>query len=215
MMKRIGLAALLMLAASPAALAQVAAEHPGATGGGMPQLNFGHPLVVSQVVWLLLIFGLLYYTMANVALPRVTEVLEQRRQRIDADLEAAHAAKQRADAAFEEHRAATARARAEAQMAIGAAVQRTQDEVAAKAEVVTARLNDQIGQAEARIAAARDSAMGALRQVAVETAEALVHRLVGSGDGGPGGQSSGHLDQLDRAVDRQLALRDLPAGERA
>ncbi len=207
MMKRIRLAAVLLLAA-PAAWAQVAAEHPGSTGGGMPQLNFGHPLVVAQVVWLLLIFALLYYTMASVALPRVAEVLEQRRQRIDADLEAAQAAKQRADAALAEHRTATAQARAEAQTAINSAVQHAQAEAAAKAEVMTARLNAQIGEAEVRIAAARDSAMGALRQVAAETAEALVNRLIG--EGGQAGRG-----QVDRAVDRALALRNQPAGGRA
>lgn len=204
-MKRIGLAALLMLATAPAAWAQVAEEHPGATGGGMPQLNFSHPLVVSQVVWLLLIFGLLYYTMANVALPRVASVLEERRQRIDADLEAAQAAKQRADAALAEHRSATAKARGEAQASINGAVQRAQEEAAARAEVMTAKLNTQIAEAETRIAAARDSAMGALRQVSAETAEALVGRLIGAGDRG----------QIDRAVDRELALRDMPAEGRA
>lgn len=211
MMKRIGLAAWLMLAMAPAAWAQVAAEHPGSTGGGMPQLNFSHPLVVAQVVWLLLIFGLLYYTMAKVALPRVAEVLEQRRQRIDGDLEAAQAAKQRADVALEEHRAATAKARGEAQAAINAAVQQAQVAAAGQAEVMTARLNAQIGEAEARIAAARDSAMGALRQVAAETAEALVNRLIGPGNGA--GQSD--RAQVDRAVDRHLSLRDMPAGGRA
>jgi len=187
----------MALAAVPAA-AQVAAEHPGSSGGGMPQLNFGHPLIIAQVVWLLIIFGLLYYIMASVALPRVAAVLEERRRRIEGDLEAAQEAKLRADGALAEHRSATARARSEAQAAINASVQRAQEEAAAKAEVLNAKLGAQIEAAEQRIAAARDSAMGALRQVSAETAEALVSRLIGAG-------TSRAL--VDQAVDRELAQR--------
>ncbi len=188
-----------LLAAAPAALAQVATEHPGSTGGGMPQLNFGHPLLIAQVVWLLIIFGLLYAVMAQVALPGVASVLEARRRRIDGDLEAAQAAKARADNALAEHRAATARARAEGQAAIAEAVQRAQAEAAARSEESNARLNAQIEAAERRIAAARDSAMGALRQVSAETAEALVSRLVGGG--------GADRAAIERAVDGELAAR--------
>ena len=187
------------LAAAPAALAQVAGEHPGATGGGMPQLNFGHPLVISQVVWLLLIFGLLYVVMAQVALPGVASVLEERRRRIDGDLEAAQAAKARADEALAEHRAATAKARSEGQAAIAEAVQRAQEEAAARSDELNARLNTQIEAAEKRIAAARDSAMGALRQVSADTAEALVSRLVGG--------AAADRAAVERAVDGELAAR--------
>jgi F-type H+-transporting ATPase subunit b len=188
----------LALAAAPA-LAQVAGEHPGSTGGGMPQLNFGHPLVIAQVIWLLIIFGLLYAVMSQVALPGVAAVLEERRRRIDGDLEAAQAAKARADAALAEHRAATARARSEGQAAIAEAVQRAQAEAAARSEELNARLNAQIETAERRIAAARDSAMGALRQVSADTAEALVSRLVGG--------AAADRAAVERAVDGELAAR--------
>ncbi|MFC7551331.1 hypothetical protein ACFQU7_01990 [Pseudoroseomonas wenyumeiae] len=50
--------------------------------GGMPQLDFSNPLMLAQVVWLLIIFGILYYVLANVVLPRFDSVLENRRARI-------------------------------------------------------------------------------------------------------------------------------------
>ena len=191
------LGGLALLGAVPA-LAQVAGENPGATGGGMPQLNFGHPLVIAQVVWLLIIFGLLYVTMDQVALPGVARVLEERKRRIDGDLEAAQAAKGRADAALAEHRAATARARSEGQAAIAEAVARAQGAAATRSEELNTRLNAQIEAAERRIAAARDSAMGALRQVSADTAEAMVSRLVGGGT---------DRAAVERAVDGELAAR--------
>jgi F-type H+-transporting ATPase subunit b len=186
-----------LLAAAPA-LAQVAEEHPGATGGGMPQLNFGHPLVIAQVVWLFVIFGLLYVVMEQVALPRVASVLDERRRRIDGDLEAAQAAKGRADEAMAEHRTATAKARAEGQAAIAEAVGRAQAEAGSRSDELNARLNTQIEAAEKRIAAARDSAMGALRQVSADTAEAVVARLIGGG---------GDRAAVERAVDGELVAR--------
>jgi F-type H+-transporting ATPase subunit b len=186
-------------------LALAADAHGEAGGGGMPQLRFNDPWMHAQVVWLLLIFGLLYYVMAKVALPEVASVLEARRQRIEGDLEAAQEAKGRADAALAEHRAATAQARAEAQAAISTAAQQAQAEAAARSEALNAKLAAQVEEAEGRISAARDAAMGALRQVATETTDALVARLIGSVDRGA----------VEAAVDRELATRTAQAGGRA
>ncbi len=194
MTKRIRLAAASLLALLPA-IAHAAEGH--GEGGGMPQLRFNDPLMLAQIVWLLIIFGLLYYIMSAIALPRVAEVLETRRRRIEGDLEAAQQAKQRADAALAEHRAATARARAEAQAAIAQAMGQAQAEAAQKAEAFNERLNAQIEEAEKRIAAARDAAMGALRQVSADTAEALVSRLTGRAD----------RAAVTRAVERELQAR--------
>lgn len=197
MKKTIRIATLLSLATLPA-MAQVASEHPGATSSaGMPQLDFGNPWTIAQVVWMLIIFGALYYVMARYALPQVESVLEARRARIEGDLESAQAAKQRADAAMADHQAATAKARAEAQSAVAAATQKAQAEAAQRAEALNAKLAAQIEAAETQIASARDNAMGALRQVATDTADALVSRLIGRSDSAA----------VAQAVDRELAAR--------
>lgn len=185
----LGAPGMAVLAADP--------QHPPEQAGGMPQLDFGNPLMTAQIVWLLLIFGLLYFVMKNYALPRVGEILEERRRRIAADLEAARAAKAEADAAAAAHREATQRARAEAQAAVASALQQAQDEAQKRAEALNARLAEQIAAAEARIGAARDSAMAALRQVATDTTEALVRRLVGTAD----------RAAVEAAVARELAAR--------
>jgi F-type H+-transporting ATPase subunit b len=192
------------------ALAVGAALLPGlafaATGGappveGMPQLAFGHPLqgryLLANIVWLLIIFGLLYFVMANYALPQVGSVLENRAARIAGDLEAAQAAKANADAAMAAHREATAKARSEAQGQINTALQQAQAEAQARSDELAARLARQIEEADARIAAARDAAMGALRQVATDTTQALVARLSVQADPA----------LVGAAVDRALAAR--------
>ena len=190
------LLALMALTLPTAALAAGAEAVPG-----MPQLAFGHAvqgrLLISQVVWLLIIFGLLYWLVKNIGLPRVAEVLEDRRKRIEGDLEAAQRMKQDADAAMVAHRAATTKARAEAQAAVAAAVEAAEDETNARTDALSARLAAQINAAEERIGQARTTAMGALREVATETTTAVVAKLLGHAE----------PRAVAAAVDRELALR--------
>ena len=191
---------LAMLAVTAAPGIALAAEP---SGEGMPQLRFGDDLLIAQVVWLLIIFGWLYFIMANFALPRVASVLEERRRRIEGDLEAARQAKAEADAALAAHRQATQKARAEAQAAIAAAMQSAQAEATARNEALAARLAETIKEAEGSIAVARDRAMGALREVSIDTTQALVARLAGQAQAAAVGA----------AVDRALIARGLPGAQ--
>lgn len=192
--------AITALVALPS-LALAATAGSGPPVEGMPQLAFGHPLqgryLIANVFWLLVIFGILYWVMATFALPQVGSILEARAQRIAADLEAAQAAKAEADAALAAHREATAKARAEAQGRIAEALAQSQAAAQARSDELAARLARQIEEADARIAAARDAAMGALRQVATDTTEALVRRLSVQADPAV----------VRGAVDRALAAR--------
>ncbi len=146
----------------------------------MPQLDFANHLTISQVVWMAFIFAALYFLLARWALPQVAEVLDSRAARIAADLDTANTAKNEADAAVAEITRASRDANSEAQASIASAVNQAKAEAAEQARVASAELDAQLSQAEQRIAAARSAAMGALRQVASETAGAVVSRLTGT-----------------------------------
>ncbi len=165
-----------LLLASHAAMA--AEEAPKQEG--MPQLNFANPLTTAQVVWLAIIFAVLYLLLSRWALPQVAEVLEFRAASIGRDLEAARTAKAEADAAIAELTAATRSAQAAAQSEIANAVDAAHRAAAAQAAELNAKLEAQLAGAEARIDAARKSALGALREVATDTAQNVVNRLTGS-----------------------------------
>ena len=160
--------ALLLLAPSAAFAAE-----------GMPQLDFANPLTLSQVVWLAIIFLAFYLLLSNTALPRVREVLHTRAERIESDLTTARTAKDEADRSTASVLEATRAARSDAQARIAEAVNQAKAEAATRAHADDERLNAQLEAAEARIASARGAAMGALRQVASETAGAVVQRLTG------------------------------------
>ena len=183
-MRRI-LLATIMSATLPA-LAWAASSAGGPPVEGMPQLAFGHPvqgpLLIGQVVWQVIIFFSLFMLMAFVALPRLGAVIDNRRQRIEADLEAARAAMTSADAAIAAQREATQAARAEAQAAVNAAMQSAQQEMDAKAEALNAALAKQVAEAEARIDQGRKAALGAIQQVASDTVGALLTKLGAAAD---------------------------------
>ena len=184
---------LLILAAAAFGIpaAAIAAE-------GMPQLAFDNPMTISQIVWGALIFGLLYFLLSKSALPQVAEVLQARASRIESDLDTARLAKAEADHAVADSDQADRKARAEAQARVSEALAAAKAEAGAQAHEAEERLNQQLAAAEQRIDQARNAAMGALRQVATETASSLVARLTGKEPEGAA---------LDSAVNDALAAR--------
>jgi F-type H+-transporting ATPase subunit b len=151
-----------------------------AMAAGMPQLDFGNPLTISQVVWGAIIFVVLYLMLARGGLPQVESVLAERAASISTELEAARAAKAKADIDMAEAQVARDRAHAEAQGAINAAVNEAKEAAARQAESLNAQLDKQLADSEAQIAQARTAAMSAVRQVATETANLVVTRLAGA-----------------------------------
>lgn len=75
-----------------------------AEGTGMPQMVI--PDFMPQLVWLLIIFTLLYFSMKFIALPRITEIKSSRDLKIVNDLDKAEEIKNQIDAANKEHQEA-------------------------------------------------------------------------------------------------------------
>ena len=171
-----------------------------AVAQGMPQLNFNTPLTLSQVVWGVIIFVVLWFVLADRGLPMVASVLDERAARISKDLEEARLAKARADAGMTEAEQATAKARAEAQAAINAAVDQAKQQAAAQTDALNARLDKQLHESEAQINEARAAAMRALRQVATDTAATVIVRLTGA---------QPNATQLERAIGTALTSRGI------
>jgi len=134
----------------------------------------------SQLFWLAVTFGALYLLMSRVALPRIGEILEVRRDRIEGDLAEADRLRQQTDQAIEAYERDLAEARQKAHTIAA----KTRDEISAKLDTqraeVEAGLSAKIAEAEARIERGKEAAMAHVSQIAAETASLLVDRLVGS-----------------------------------
>jgi F-type H+-transporting ATPase subunit b len=145
----------------------------------MPQLQFGNTLLTAQVIWGAFIFAAFYVAVSRFGLPRVASILEMRADTIARDLNQARDARADADRAVAELTAARSKAYAESQAAIADALAKAKADADARAAEQEAKLEAQLAESETRIHAARTAAMGALREVATETALVVVTRLTG------------------------------------
>jgi F-type H+-transporting ATPase subunit b len=166
------------LAAGAETAAHGAAEAAEGHGGAFPP--FDTSTYASQIFWLILTFGFLYWFMSKVIVPRIGGILETRQDRIAQDLDRAHELKSDADEAFAAYEQELAQAKATANE-IGA---KARDSAKAAAETerkkVENELSGKLAEAEKRITSIRDAAMADVGSIAAETAEVIVKQLVSS-----------------------------------
>jgi F-type H+-transporting ATPase subunit b len=157
------------------AAAAAAATHEEKSGG-LPQLNPAD--FAPQLIWLALSFLVLYLILANVALPRIGEVIEERRDRVQRDLDAAERFKAQTDAAL----AAYEQALSEARQRASAMAKDMRESLAAETDKERARVEGglaaKLSEAEKRIAETKSRALASVDQIAAETAGEVVRKLL-------------------------------------
>lgn len=143
----------------------------------MPQLDVS--TFASQIFWLIVCFGALYYLLSRRALPRVSEILEARQDRIAADLDQAQQLRRDAESTLATYEQAMAAAHDEAHSLLAEVQNRLQAEAAARQAELDRQLAKQLAEAEARIAAARERALAEMEDAAIDAARAAADRLTG------------------------------------
>ncbi len=170
---------LSLLTAAAASAPEVAAEtaaHGEAASAGLPQLD--PAWWPSQLFWLVLTFGVLYWLMAGRFLPSLGGAIEERRDRIADDLDQASEFKREADEAEAAYNKALADARAKAQ-GIAADTRADVDKEIAELQAETNEaLDKQLEAAEARIAKMKTDAAAKVREAASDTTRAVVEALI-------------------------------------
>jgi F-type H+-transporting ATPase subunit b len=145
----------------------------------MPQIAQIGEIYASQLFWLAIVFGAIFFVVGLGMVPKILGTVEARDARIAADLQEAATARETADHLEEQYRAALDRSRAEAAKsaaeAKAAAARATEARVAEADQVVSGRVD----QAMKRIAEARTFAQAEIEGVAAEAAQAMVQRVAG------------------------------------
>jgi F-type H+-transporting ATPase subunit b len=140
---------------------------------------------------LALTFLALLFMMWKVALPRIGEVIDERRERIARDIEAAGRLKAETDKALADYEKALSDARSNAS---GIAKQ-MRDKLTSETDAEKAKVESQIAaklaEAEARIAATKSKALSAVNDIAADTATAVVSKLIGQ---------DVHADEVKKAL---------------
>lgn len=151
-----------------------------AAGPGMPQLDittFGN-----QIFWLVIALLAIYFVLSRIALPRIAAILAERQGTITNAIASAEDLKAKAAQAEEAYHKALADARAEAQTIAAktrADIQADLDDAIAKAD---AEIGAKAAESEAAISEIRAGAIENVKDVAKDTAEAIVAAMGGKAD---------------------------------
>lgn len=151
--------------------------------GDAPHAKVFSPLdpgtFVPQLVWLALTFGLLYLLLKRLILPRVGEVIEERRERIERDLMTAEKLKVETEQALANYEQALAEARTRANALTKEMHGRLTAEIDKERMKLDAEIARKLADAEARIGQSKGRAMEGVGEIAGVTAGAIVARLLG------------------------------------
>lgn len=145
--------------------------------GGFPP--FDTHTFAPQLVWLAIIFGALYWVLSRVALPRIGSVIEERRDRIQRDLAEAERMKAETDAALKAYEQAMAEARGKAQGIARDTRETLAADIDRERQRVDAEIATKIAATEKQIADTKARALASVNDIAVDTASAIVQRLIG------------------------------------
>ena len=143
----------------------------------MPQLEFADYL--PQLFWLAVTFAILYLYLAKKALPRVSEVLEERENRVIDDLEHAEKHKKESRSLEETYEKLIATARANAGKVLEESKLKITETIEAKQNKSNQAFATKIQQAEAKIEQARSEAMTEIEVISADACSKIVASLSG------------------------------------
>jgi F-type H+-transporting ATPase subunit b len=165
-------------------MAQAQTTHAETEAHGGAHQDVGFPPFATetfggQLLWLAITFAALYFLMSRLVLPRLTGIIENRRETIARDLDDAAAMKTRAEEAGTAYEKALSEAKSQAQRLAQETRSKLAAESDARRKALEADLAQRLAESEATIAAKKAEAMSHVRTIAIETTTAIVERLSG------------------------------------
>ena len=143
----------------------------------MPQLN--PEFFVPQLIWLAITFIGFYFVMSRKIVPLIGNVIEEREERISSDLKKAEDLKKDLSEAIAGYEQAIAEAKTKAQAIVQENQRKLTAEIEAEQKAVEAQIAQKTADSEARIDAARETALSQINDIATGTTEEIMQSLTG------------------------------------
>ena len=150
----------------------------GAESGGMPQLN--PEFWISQIFWLTLTFGILYFVLSKLILPKISENLELRKSQIQENIEAADKQRKDSENKLKEFEEILSKSKIEAKNIFKDAREIALKDINSKKEILDKQIDEEIQKVEEEIEILKKSAPEKINKIAIETSSELVKTFLGA-----------------------------------
>ena len=148
-----------------------------AESGGMPQLN--PEFWVSQIVWLVLTFGILYIVLSKLILPKISKNLESRKSQVLENIETAENQREESEKKIKEFEKIILDSKLEAKNYFNVARQKILDDINSKKLALEKDIDEEISAAEQEVNNLKIGSHEKIRRIAIETSSELIKQLIG------------------------------------
>ena len=146
--------------------------------GGMPQLNPDY--WISQIFWVILVFGILYVILWKTILPKINENLENRKSQILTDLDDAQKFKDQSEEKLSEYNKILNQAKQEAKKILDETRKKINLDIENKNNQFNLEIDKEIENAEKEIKTLKLSSIKDINKISIETSSEIVRKMVGT-----------------------------------
>ena len=146
--------------------------------GGMPQLNPDY--WISQIFWVILIFGTLYVILWRAILPKINENLENRKSQILTDLGDAQKFEDQSEKKLSEYNKILNQAKQDAKKILDETRKKVNRDIENKKNQFNLEMGKEIEKAEKEIKTLKLSSIENINKIAIETSTEIVRQVVGA-----------------------------------
>ena len=141
----------------------------------MPQLDF--TTFIPQLFWLFLSLSFLYFILSRIALPRISDVIEERNDTITDDLDEAKALSIEAEKVVNELKSKLEDARSSSQKTLMDERQKNLDKISSERKKFEETISKEISSSEEKINKGKYEALKEASDLAVDIAEEIINNL--------------------------------------
>ena len=141
----------------------------------MPQLDFS--TFLPQIFWLFISLSFLYIVLSRYALPRVSDVIEERKDIIAQDIDSAKEYSEESEKAIEELNLKLSEAKTSSQNLINKSIQDIKEDSEIKKSSLIKKINNEILEAEGEIKEKKETALAEISSISESLAIEMLENL--------------------------------------
>ena len=141
----------------------------------MPQLDFS--TFLPQIFWLFISLSFLYIVLSRYALPRVSDVIEERKDIIAQDIDSAKEYSEESEKAIEELNLKLSEAKTSSQNLINKSIQDIKEDSEIKKSSLINKINNEISEAEGEIKEKKETALAEISSISESLAIEMLENL--------------------------------------